>query len=110
MDLFELLIPICLSFYIFVIKNITVVGIHTNLIKKMIKKDLTYKYNSYQFGTFYYISIFSYGILFNAYNKSNDNIYIAYLLEIFCVFIKYIYFIIAVIDILALFIILKKVF
>ena len=108
-DILKLLVPIFLLFYIFVIRNITIVGKHTDLIKRILKKDLFNQYNTYPFGAYYYMSIFSYGILLNAYNESNDNVYIAYLSELVCISIKYIYFIIAVIDVLALFIILKKV-
>lgn len=76
-------------FYNLIIKNIVILGKHTDVIRNMLSKDL----NKQFYGSYYFFHILSYGILFDAYNNSKNNQYVAYLLELLCVFVRYIIFI-----------------
>lgn len=81
-------------FYNLIIKNIIILGKHTDVIRNMLSKDLNKRLsNMHYYGSYYFFHILSYGILFDAYNNSKNNQYVAYLLELLCVFVRYIIFI-----------------
>lgn len=81
-------------FYNLIIKNIFILGKHTAVIRNMLSKDLNKRLsNMHYYGSYYFFNILSYGILLDAYNNSKNNQYVAYLLELLCVFARYIIFI-----------------
>lgn len=76
-------------YYNLIIKNISILGKHTDVIRNLLSKDLNKRF----YGSYYFFDILSYGILLDAYNNSKNNRYVAYLLELLCVFVRYLIFI-----------------
>ena len=106
-----IILIIIVVFYNLIYKDISLVGKHTNNIRKLLDKDLDKQSNkSYYYGSFYYLSIFSYGVLLKGYNKSKNMQYIAYLIESLCVFIKLVFSLIIASYCIAIIIVFNKIF
>ena len=110
---FVYLIVIFVLIYIFyrlMIKNTSIVGHHTDNIKKLILKDFSNQKNkSFLYDSHYYLSPFSYGSLLDGYDKSKDIRYIAYLLEILCMFAKFVLFLVVACDCIFIIIVFNQI-